>query len=307
MSVLPPDNIPAEFAEHLIEAFPYIRRFRGKTIVIKYGGHAMTDEDCKRNFCEDIALLSFLGIRVIVVHGGGPMITSMLDRLGKEAEFVEGLRVTDAESLQVVEMVLVGQIAGDITSRINQAGGKAVSLSGRDGNMILAEKHRPRSKTNRQAAPLDLGFVGEVKAIRPEILNVLDRDGFVPVISPLGVNTEGEVFNINADHVAGEIAAAIPAQKLLMLTDAPGVLEDHRDPKTLISSVHIVDIPKLIEARIITSGMLPKIEACETALRGGVNKAHIIDGRVPHAILLELFTNRGVGTQITGDHTVDEI
>ncbi len=309
MSVPVPEFVPSEFAEHLIEALPYIRRFRGSTVVIKYGGHAMTDELCKNHFCEDVVLLSYMGIKPIIVHGGGPMISSMLDRFGKEAEFVQGHRITDSESLKVVEMVLVGQIRGEITTMINLAGGKSVGLSGRDGNLIAAEKHYIQPGPDPQGhrpEPIDIGFVGKVTAIRPQILNTLDEQGFIPVISPLGVGKDGELYNINADIVAGEIAAAIPARKLLMLTDAPGVLQDHKDPRTLISSIHVKDIPQLQEAHIITSGMLPKIEACATALRGGVNKAHIIDGRVPHAILLELFTNRGIGTEVVADHTVEK-
>lgn len=308
MSVKSKKDYPKEFAEHLIEALPYIRMFRGSTIVIKYGGHAMTDPECKNNFCEDVVLLSYMGIRPVIVHGGGPMITSMLDKLGKEAQFVEGMRITDAESLQVVEMVLVGQIRGEITTMINSAGGKAVGLSGRDGQMILAEKLKPRVRSDKGEVgdQVDIGFVGSVKSINPGILETLDEKGFIPVISPLGVGEDGETYNINADLVAGYIAASIPARKLLMLTDTPGVLEDHKEPLSLISTVHIADIPKLKTERVITSGMIPKIEACELALRGGVNKAHVIDGRVPHAILLELFTDRGIGTEIVGDHTVEE-
>jgi len=308
MSVQPPEFVPEAFAEHLIEALPYIRRFRGMTVVIKYGGHAMTDAQAKNSFCDDIALLSFLGIKPVIVHGGGPMISSMLDRFGKEAQFVEGLRITDEESLRIVEMVLVGQVRGEITTQINQAGGKAVGLSGRDGELILAKKHYPRPKEGWKGSrkPVDIGFVGQVESIRPHVLKTLDDQGFIPVISPLGIGKDGETYNINADHVAGEIAAAIPARKMMILTDAPGVLEDPKDPKTLISTVHLRDIDRLIDSHIITHGMLPKIESCRTALQAGVNKAHIIDGRVPHAILLELFTNRGIGTQAVGDHTVEE-
>lgn len=308
MSVQSPATVPKEFAEHLIEALPYIRRFRGSTVVIKYGGHAMTDPERKTDFCEDVVLLSYMGIKPVIIHGGGPMITHMLDRFGKEAEFINGLRITDAESLEVIEMVLVGQVRGDITSRINQAGGKAVGLSGRDGRLILAEKHLPLSPTGRgdKKEPVDIGYVGKVCSIQPEILQTLDDQGFIPVISPIGVGEDGETYNINADHVAGDIAAAIPARKLIMLTDAPGILQDYHDPKTLISTVHTRDIAGLIDSHVITGGMLPKVEACEVALRGGVNKTHIIDGRTPHAILLELFTDQGVGTQIVGDHTLEE-
>jgi len=308
MSVPTPDHVPQEFAEHLIEALPYIRRFRGSTVVIKYGGHAMTNQEGKNQFCEDVVLLSYMGIKPIIVHGGGPMISSMLDQFGKEAQFVQGLRITDAESLKVVEMVLVGQIRGEITTQINLAGGKAVGLSGRDGMLILAEKHyvQPSPGESGSTEPLDIGFVGQVKAIQPDILKTLDDQGFIPVISPLGVSEEGDLYNINADTVAGEIAAAIPARKLIMMTDAPGVLQDHKDPRTLISTIHVNDIPKLVDTHIISSGMLPKIEACCRALQGGSNKAHIIDGRIPHAILLEMFTNRGVGTQVIHDRTVEE-
>lgn len=306
MSVQSPPAVPKEFAEHLIEALPYIRRFRGSTVVIKYGGHAMTDPERKTDFCEDVVLLSYMGIKPVIVHGGGPMITHMLDRFGKEAEFINGLRITDAESLELIEMVLVGQVRGEITSRINQAGGKAVGLSGRDGQLILAEKHLPFSDTGDKKEPVDIGYVGKVKSIQPEILQALDDQGFIPVISPIGVGEDGETYNINADHVAGDIAAAIPARKLILLTDAPGILQDYHDSKTLISTVHTRIVPQLIQAHVITGGMIPKVEACEVALRGGVNKAHIIDGRVPHAILLELFTHQGIGTQIIGDHTADE-
>ena len=308
MSVPVPEFVPEAFAEHLIEALPYIRRFRGSTVVIKYGGHAMTDLQSKTSFCEDIVLLSYMGIKPIIIHGGGPMISGMLDRFGKEAQFVEGHRITDEESLKVVEMVLVGQIRGEITTQINLAGGKAVGISGRDGNLILAKKHYIESKQgdSKKQKQIDIGFVGKVVSIQPEILQTLDDQGFIPVISPLGVGEKGELYNINADLVAGEIASSIPARKLIMMTDAPGVLQNPKDPKTLISTIHTKDVPELIDSHIITTGMIPKIEACQTALQGGVNKAHIIDGRISHAILLELFTNRGVGTQVVGDHTVED-
>jgi len=297
-----------QFVEHLSEALPYIRRFSGATIVIKYGGHAMIDPEAKRLFCEDIVLLSYMGIRPVIIHGGGPMISNMLDQLGQEANFVDGLRITDAESLKVVEMVLVGQVRGEITTMLTQAGGFAVGLSGRDGGLILAEKHyaagRPNSSGNREK--VDIGYVGKVKAIHPEVLRTLDDAGFIPVVSPLGVDEAGNLYNINADAAAGDIAAALPARKLIMLTDTPGVLHQQAEPESLISTIHVNQVAHLVEQHVLTGGMLPKIEACMTALRAGVNKAHIIDGRIPHAVLLELFTDRGIGTQVIGDHTTEE-
>ncbi len=274
-------------ADVLIEALKYIKQFYGKTIVIKYGGHAMIDEELKEKVILDIVLMKYVGMNPVIIHGGGPEITEVMDRMGKKSEFVKGLRVTDAEAMEIVEMVL-GRINKGLVALINEHGAKAVGLSGKDAGLISAEKCK---------MDVDLGFVGDVSEIDPTIINVLDREGFIPVISSIGT-CDGDTYNINADLVAGEIAASLKAEKLIMLTDVRGIMRDPKDEKTLISTIKVSEIDSLENEKVIGGGMLPKVEACEIALRGGVKKTHIIDGRISHSILLEIFTDSGIGTQI---------
>ncbi|MBP8951248.1 MAG: acetylglutamate kinase [Armatimonadetes bacterium] len=280
-------------ANTLIEALPYIRQWSGKTVVIKYGGHAMTDDALKRSVAEDIVLLRYVGINVVVVHGGGPMITKMMDRLGCEAKFVCGLRVTDADTMDVAQMVLVGLINQELVSLINTCGGKAVGLSGKDANLLRAEKLiHPEG---------DLGFVGKVIAIDQSVINSLTRDGHVVVVSSVGVGAQGESYNINADTVAGELAGALKAEKLITLSDVKGILRDVKDESSLISRLELHEARDLMTSDIISKGMIPKVESCVLALERGVKRAHMIDGRIPHSILMELFTDQGIGTMIEGD------
>ncbi len=271
-----------------IEALHYIKEFYGKTIVIKYGGNAMIDEELKENVILDNVLMKYVGMNPVIIHGGGPDISNMMKRVGKESQFVDGLRVTDEETMEIVEMVL-GRINKGIVALINQHGAKAVGLSGKDGGLITAEKLR---------TDVDIGFVGKVTRIDPHLIDILDEKGFVPVISSIGVGNEGQTFNINADSVAGEIAAALKAEKLMMLTDVRGIMRDQDDPKSLISTLKTSEIEPLIEGGVISGGMLPKVEACTTALHGNVKKTHIIDGRISHSLLLEIFTESGIGTEI---------
>lgn len=290
-------NDPMDKAKILIEALPYIRRFYNKTIVIKYGGSAMEEEGLKRSFAADVVLLKFIGLNPVVVHGGGPQIGEMLARLGKKSQFVEGMRVTDGETMDVVEMVLVGKVNKEIVAMINQQGGKAVGLSGKDGKLILARKLELTKKTGPDQAPeiIDIGMVGEVTAIRPEVIESLEKENFIPVIAPVGAGEGGETYNINADLVAGKIASALKAEKLILLTDVEGVMDEK---KRLIPTLDTKQAGELISKEVISSGMIPKVNCCLDALNQGVRKAHIIDGTVEHAVLLEIFTDGGVGTQI---------
>jgi acetylglutamate kinase len=279
-------------AEVLIEALPYIRAFQGKTLVIKYGGAAMEQADLKEQFAKDVLLLRLVGIRPVIVHGGGPQIGALMKRLGKEPRFVGGMRVTDEETVQIVEMVLVGKINKEIVGLINLHGGRAVGLSGKDANLLRARKRLHRLPDGTTA---DIGLVGEVEAVNPEPIRLLEENGFIPVIAPVGVGEGGETYNINADLVAGDVAAALFAEKLIHLTDVTGINgEDGR----LISTLTKRDAERLIKAGVIDGGMLPKVESSLRALTGGAQKAHIIDGRVPHAILLEVLTKEGIGTEI---------
>lgn len=284
-------------AEVLIESLPYLRDFYKKTFVIKYGGHAMVDEELKRNFALDIVLLKYIGLNPIVVHGGGPQIGEVLKKMNIPSRFVGGLRITDDATMDVVEMVLVGKVNKEIVNLINQAGGKAVGLSGKDGCLIEARKIVLKQEELPDKPPeiIDLGHVGEVAKVNKEVLDLLDKEQFIPVIAPVGVGHRGETFNINADWVAGEIAAALKAKKLILLTDVPGVLNKEGN---LISSMTLEDAESLIKNGVITGGMIPKIQAALKAVRAGVEKAHIIDGRILHAVLLELFTTQGIGTEI---------
>ncbi len=285
-----------EKANTLLEALPYIRRFSGKTIVIKYGGHAMADEDLKKSFALDIILLKYIGINPVIVHGGGPQINETLKRYGIVSEFVRGMRVTDAATMGVVEMVLTGQVNREVVGYINQNGGKAVGLSGKDGGLLLCDKLLQEvTREDGTVEQLDIGFVGRINKVDPTIIETLEKERFIPVIAPVGVGANGESYNINADIVAGKVAAALKAEKLILLTDVSGVKD--RDGK-LLSSIGLADIPGLIDGGVITGGMIPKVTCCVEALQEGTGKAHIIDGRVEHAVLLEIFTDVGIGTEI---------
>jgi acetylglutamate kinase len=285
-------------ADILMEALPYIRRFYGETIVIKYGGHAMVDDSLKEDFARDVTLLKFVGLHPVVVHGGGPQIGSVLDKMGMSSHFVSGMRVTDGPTMDVVEMVLVGNVNKEIVAQISQQGGRAVGLSGKDGGLILARKlHLVRSETEDEPPEIiDMGMVGEVVDINPGIIQTLEAGGFIPVIAPVGVGGSGETYNINADWVASKIAVALKAIKLVLLTDVEGVMDKEG---ALISSVAAGDAKRLLEEGTVSGGMIPKIECTVEAIERGVKRAHIIDGRNSHAVLLELFTDRGIGTEIS--------
>jgi acetylglutamate kinase len=284
-------------AKVLIEALPYIRRFYDKTIVIKYGGSTMEEEKLKRSFAVDVVLLKYIGLNPVVVHGGGPQIGEMLAKIGKKSQFIEGMRVTDGETMDVVEMVLVGKINKEIVAQINQWGGKAVGLSGKDGGLITAKKLKLTKSRGKDELPevIDIGMVGEVKAINPGVIEALERENFIPVIAPVGAGEGGETYNINADLVAGKVASALKAEKLILLTDVEGVMDEKRH---LIPTLNAKQARRLIARKVISSGMIPKVNCCLDALEEGVAKTHIIDGRVEHALLLEIFTDVGIGTQI---------
>lgn len=286
-----------ERADILIEALPYIRRFYNKIIVIKYGGHAMVDDELKDMFARDVLMMKYVGIHPVVVHGGGPQIGGYLKKLGKESHFIQGMRVTDKETMDIVEMVLVGKVNKEIVGLINQHGGKAVGLSGKDGSLIRAEKYLLSAEKAKDTPPeiIDLGLVGKVKEINASLITALVKDGFIPVIAPTGLGDQGETYNINADIVAGAVAAALQAEKLVLLTDVEGVLDSE---KNLINTMSNAEALAMINDKVIHGGMFPKVKCCLKALRGGVRKSHIIDGRLKHAILLEMFTDRGIGTEI---------
>ena len=286
-----------ERAKILIEVLPYIRRFNGATIVIKYGGHAMVDEQLKKEFALDVILLKYVGMNPVVVHGGGPQIGDFLKKLSIKSEFVDGLRVTDRQTMDVVEMVLVGKVNKEIVNLINQNGGIAVGLSGKDGKLISARKMKYLRKRGEDLAPeiIDMGMVGEITSVDTGILVNLMEKEFIPVIAPVGFGSSGETYNINADLVAGKVASALGARKLILLTDTEGVLDEKGD---LISTLKMQEAQKSISDGTIKGGMIPKVNCCLEALREGVSKTHIIDGREPHAILLEILTKIGVGTEI---------
>jgi len=288
---------PLEKARVLLEVLPYIRRFYGKVIVIKYGGHAMVDDDLKRQFALDVVMLKFIGLNPVIVHGGGPQIGRTLDKLGIVSRFVNGMRVTDQETMNIVEMVLAGNVNKEIVGLINHNGGKAVGLSGKDGNLVRAEKYYLDDDKAKDSPPeiIDIGLVGKVTSINADLVLSLVSSGYIPVIAPTGVGEKGETYNINADVVAGEVASALKAEKLVLLTDVPGVLDEEGD---LIATLKNDDAEELIRKGVIAGGMYPKIKCCLKALRGGVEKAHIVDGRLSHAILLEIFTDRGIGTEV---------
>ncbi len=287
-------NSTAKKAQTLAQALPYIKRFFDKTIVIKYGGNAMTDEHLKECFAQDVVLLKLVGMNPVVVHGGGPQINEMLDKLGKKGEFIQGMRVTDAETMDVVEMVLGGQVNKEIVNLINRHGGKAVGLTGQDGNFIHAHKLLMEDM-NDPSKTIDVGQVGEISAIDPSIINFLDSGDFIPVVAPIGVDKEGKTYNINADVVAGKLAEILKAEKLILLTNTPGVLDKHGELLTGLTPKQIDD---LVADGTLSGGMLPKISSALDAARSGVQAVHIIDGRVEHALLLEVLTDEGVGTLI---------
>jgi acetylglutamate kinase len=283
-------------ANILMEALPYIRRFSGKTIVIKYGGHAMADEALKESFALDVILLKSLGINPVIVHGGGPQINDTLKRYGIVSEFVKGMRVTDSATMGVVEMVLTGQVNKEVVGYLNQHGGRAVGLSGKDGNLLICEKLLQEIKQDDgKVEMVDIGFVGNVVKVNQELIQTLEHGKFIPVIAPVGVGVNGESYNINADLVAGKVAGALKAEKLILLTDVAGV---KNQAGNLLESIALADVPGLIDNATITGGMIPKVTCCVDALNEGVKKAHIVDGRVQHAVLLEIFTDVGVGTEI---------
>ncbi|MGR9107344.1 MAG: acetylglutamate kinase [Gammaproteobacteria bacterium] len=284
-----------EIARVLTEALPYIRKFQNKTIVIKYGGNAMVDEELKSSFARDIVLMKLVGLKPVVVHGGGPQIGKLLARLGKNSEFVQGMRVTDQETMDVVEMVLGGLVNKEIVNLINCHGGRAVGLTGKDGDFIRARKIRlePRDSIEGNNVPIDLGQVGEVTSIDPAIVKMLGDSDFIPVIAPIGVGDDGHSYNINADLVAGKVAEKLKAEKLILLTNTPGILDRNGE---LVTGISLAEIDALIAEGTISGGMIPKTYCAVEALQGGVNSAHIIDGRTKHAVLLELLTDQGVGT-----------
>lgn len=285
-------------ADILIEALPYIRQFAGMTVVIKYGGHAMVDEQLKEDFARDITLLKLVGLRPVVVHGGGPQINRVLDQMGMTPKFVRGMRLTDAPTMDVVEMVLGGKVNKAIVAQINRQGVKAVGLSGKDGGLIQAEKMKIVFQEDDTKPPeiIDPGMVGQVTRIHPAIIQTLTKDGFIPIIAPVGVGENGETYNINADMVASQMAMALNAGRLILMTDVDGVLDQN---DRLISSINAAEIQRMISDQEITGGMIPKIECAVEAIRGGVKKVPIINGKRRHAILLELFTDQGIGTEVT--------
>lgn len=281
-----------EKAEILVEALPYIKEFYGKRVVIKYGGAAMKDCGLKQKVMQDIVLMKFVGMHPIVVHGGGPEINAMLKRLDIESSFIDGLRVTDHDTMEIVEMVLGGKVNKEIVSGINASGGKAIGISGKDGGLIEAQALDPSGQ---------MGFVGAVKSINPQIIETMIENGYIPVIAPIGIDNQGQSYNINADLVAAAIAVGMKADKLVLLTDVPGLLSDHSDSESLISVLKISEVADYIANGTIAGGMIPKVHCCEEAVAGGVGRTHIIDGRVPHSILLEIFTDEGVGTMVVNE------
>ena len=282
----------------LVEALPYLSKFKNKTIVVKYGGNAMLNDDLKNKVLQDIVFLQCAGMRPVVVHGGGPEITRMLMQAGKKSEFVSGLRVTDAESVGIAEMALVGKINTDLVARLNTLGGKAVGLNGKDATLIQAKKHLADVYENGEVNLVDIGYVGNVEKVNTELIDVLLNAGFIPVIAPTGVGAQGETYNINADSVAGEVAGALKAEKLLVLIDVRGIYSDYRDENSFISTLTFEKAQELIIRGKIDGGMIPKVRACITALSGGAKKTHIIDGRAEHTILMEILSDKGVGTEV---------
>lgn len=294
---MPHEHIGIDKAKILIEALPYIQRFAGKTLVVKYGGNAMTDPELESSFARDIVLLKTVGLNPIVVHGGGPQVDSLLKRLGQESDRIDGMRVTDQATMEVVEMVLGGSVNKSIVNLINQHGGRAIGLTGKDGNLLRARKLlMEKQEADGSVSQIDLGMVGEVTGVKTDVLEMFTQGDFIPVIAPLGVDEEGNTYNINADLVAGKVAEALGAEKLILLTNITGVLDEN---KNLLTGLTTQEVDRLIETGVIYGGMIPKVGCALDAVKGGVVSAHIVDGRVSHATLLEIFTDHGVGTLIT--------
>ncbi len=285
-----------EKADILIEALPFIKKYSGKTVVIKYGGSAMADEEIKNEFIKDVVLMKYVGINPVIIHGGGPEINSMLEKVGKKTQFVEGNRVSDKETVEIAEMVLSAKLNKGITADINNHGGKAVGLSGKDGDLILAKK----KYIEKENETIDIGYVGEVVKINPEIINILIENDYIPVISSIGTDKDGNTYNINADYVAGEIAGVLEAFRLMFLTDVDGILRDSENEKTLISEITKDEVLDLIKDETISGGMIPKVNTCLNAIDRGVKNVIILNGKVKHSIILELFTSEGFGTMIKG-------
>ncbi|MBR2214637.1 MAG: acetylglutamate kinase [Selenomonadaceae bacterium] len=289
---------PQDKATVLVEALPYIQDFYGRTVVIKYGGNAMINDDLKAKVMQDVALMKYVGIHPVIVHGGGPEITGFLKKVGKESSFVSGLRVTDEETVEIAEMVLDGKINSEIVTKLNQSGVRAVGLSGKDAGLITAQKKLATVYEEGDKKKVDIGYVGKVTQVDITLLQDLIAHNYVPVIAPIGVGEDGESYNINADYVAAEIAGALKAEKLLLLTDIEGIYKDFNDKASFISTLKADEAKSYIKDGVIAGGMIPKVEACLRALEAGANKTHIIDGRLPHSIILEIFTSAGIGTQV---------
>ncbi len=282
----------------LVEALPYIQEFSGKTVVIKYGGNAMVSDDLKEKVMQDIALMKYVGIRPVIVHGGGPEITGFLKKVGKESSFVAGLRVTDEETVEIAEMVLDGKVNSEIVNLLNRRGVRAVGLSGKDAGLIKAKKKLATVYEGEDKKKVDIGYVGQVESIDTSIIRDLLDGGYVPIIAPIGVGGDGESYNINADYVAAEIAGTLQAEKLLLLTDVEGIYKNFEDKSSFVSTLHQQEAEDWIREGVLTGGMIPKVEACLRSLAQGTGKTHIIDGRLGHSIILELFTAKGIGTQV---------
>jgi len=287
----------------LIEALPYIKKFHKKKILIKYGGHAMIDDTTMSSTASDTVLLKYVGMKPIVVHGGGPEISRSMNKLGKEPKFIGGLRITDQETMEIIKMVLVGKINTDIVSKVCVHGGKGIGISGKDNLLLNARKRAPQvivdGETGEETT-IDLGLVGEIDSVNPEVIDMLTMNDYIPIISPIGVDDRGNTLNLNADTVAGDVASSVDAEKLIILTDVPGILEDPNDPETLIKKVQADEVMELINQGIVKDGMIPKVTTCLQAVENGVSSAHIIDGRIQHSVLLEIFTKKGIGTMIKG-------
>ncbi len=291
---------PIDISNVLIEALPYIKKFHNKKIMIKYGGHAMIDEHAMSSTARDTVLLKYVGMQPLVVHGGGPEISRSMDKMGKAPKFVGGLRVTDSETMEIVKMVLVGKINTEIVSKIGLHGGKSIGISGKDDFLIQSSKRDPTKikQENGEILEVDLGYVGKINKIKTDVVDVLTSENYIPVISPIGIDEQGNTLNLNADTVAGSIASEINAEKLVVLTDVPGILTDPDDPESIIRRIHVDELKELVRDGVITGGMIPKVETCINAVENGVKTAHILDGRVEHSILLEIFTKDGIGTMV---------
>lgn len=286
-----------EKARTLVEALPYIREFHGKTVVVKCGGSVLSDQALRASSATDIVLMKYVGMNLVVIHGGGRAISEIMDKMGIKSEFRQGLRVTDEQAIKIVEMVLVGSENKGLVASINRAGGRAVGVSGKDSDMLFAEKLMvPGGDAGEE---IDIGYVGKITRVNPEVLRNLENDGYIPIVAPVATDEDGGTWNVNADVAAGEIAGALGAEKLVFLTDTPGILSDAADEQSLISTITLDKVEELISRGAIDGGMIPKVKACSAALHSGVRKTHIIDGRVPHALLLEIFTDKGVGTEVT--------